>query len=564
MELTSELKNEIWQRQKGMCGQCGQKFEQLDESADNFYLRISLKEIEEESTDSLMMLCRNCHNSTNHIGSESEEGIDIKRYLFPYANFASYDYDKMLGDVRADIASCLETANDESNWRKARPRLRELTQSLKSITFLPDDYNAVMTELNQVNEGIRKWQSGEYDKFEKESTSNFDSIRSSVDEIIVTLATATEFKYLRENLIDIKNKFNALKLKKEHRETLITLINQTFEELNKRQSEEWEKFEMECSENFFTMKSKVESAIIYTAEATNFKHAREALIALQNEIKDLKLKRENRDELYSKIRESFENLNERQSVERESFERESEENYAKLKSIVDEAINLAESMTDYQQARETLIAAQGSIKGIRLKKEQRDELYSVIRVIFNSINEKQSEERNIYDKECNENYAKLTSKVDEAIDNIDKNNDFGQIRDTLIAVQSEIKIFKLRKNQRNELFSRIRGAFNIFDQKRQNHRERIKTERQAKLGSIAANLKNKITRIHESIERDKESLEFQETKITEVRSGDKESEIKDEIGEKIRMIEARINDKVKSIDETQKRITEIEEEINNL
>lgn len=271
-----------------------------------------------------------------------------------------------------------------------------------------------------------------------------------------------------------------------------------------------------------------------------------------------KLKRDQREELFQVIRTAFEDVNKRQDEERSTFEGETTENYAKLKKIVDEAIAFAQSTEEFSAAREQLINAQNAIKGVKLKREQRDDLYAQIRVVFEDLNSKQSQDRTEYDKECNDNYQKLTQKVDDCFALVLGITDFKLIRETMITVQSEVKIAKLKKEQRSELFSRIREAFNQFDKKKDEFFSKRKDERKGKLGEIKSNLVDKLERFKELLNKDQEQLEIFKSKIEEA-NGD-EAIIADYTN-RINAMNTRIEEKNKNIEDTIKRIEDIDKEI---
>src|SRR5690606_27236685 len=134
-------------------------------------------------------------------------------------------------------------------------------------------------------------------------------------------------------------------------------------------------------------------------------------------------------------------------------------------------------------SRERLIEAQNYIKRTKLRHEQRNKLYADIRAIFDDINSKQSEERAEYNEECDKNYQILTQKVNDCFGLVHGLTEFNMIRESLITVQSEVKVSKLKKEQRNELFARIREAFSVFDKKRNEYFDNLKENKLQKLNT---------------------------------------------------------------------------------
>ncbi len=457
-----------------------------------------------------------------------------------------------------EVEYLLEISNSSTEWKELRNRHKEISSTMHNLSLPQESTQELSDKLNSALELVIARQKAEYEANQKEFNENYDRIKVIVNSAVDASKTEPEYKKSREALLAAQNEFKSAKLLREHKEEFIQLINNAFEDLNKRQMEERENYEMECIENYHSLKAKVDEAINFANSSPNFTNARKALIEAQGEIKGKRLKREQRDSLYQVIRDCFDSLNVRQSEERITMDSESEANYAKIKKVVDEAISFAQNVNDnFKEARETLISAQGAIKNTRLRKEQRDELYAAIRAVFEEVNSKQSEDREKYEKECGENYSKLKTKVEEAFVDVENTGDFRLIREGLIAVQNEIRILKLTKDQRTELFTRLRGAFELFDKRRNEYFEKRKEDKANKLTSIKSNLEMKIDRLRESIEKDNESLELQKNKLAEV--GDNES-FRGEIEQRINAINDRIKEKQDKIIETEQRIKEIENE----
>ena len=399
-------------------------------------------------------------NHTNDVQPLPQTGDNISQYE------SEEKYNEALNSIRNEITANIEFAQNSSDWREIRNRMNLSKDKLKGLFLKDEDNNQLLEMVNSAIESVNQRQAEEQEKFDKESQSNYDSVIAQVQEAVAKSKESSDFKQARESLMSAQEIFKNLKLKRSHRDELYKLINDAFDDLTKRQAEERENYEMECIENYHNLKGKVEHAVEFARTSEIFAKAREVLINVQGDIKGMKLKREQRDELYQIIRDTFDEVNRRQDDDRKNFESETTDNYAKLKKIVEDAISFSQNTEEFGVAREQLINAQNAIKGVKLKREQRDELYASIRSVFEDLNTKQSMDRTEYDRECQENYDKLTQKVDDCFALVHGVTDFRLIRETLITVQSEVKISRLKKEKRSELFSRIREAFSISTRKK--------------------------------------------------------------------------------------------------
>jgi len=93
-----------------------------------------------------------------------------------------------------------------------------------------------------------------------------------------------------------------------------------------------------------------------------------------------------KDTLRSIIQEAFETINNRQDHERSAFENDAALNYHRLKLMVDDALNQAGESNEYKETREYLKKIQSEFKGIKLIREQREELYNRLQMAFEILN----------------------------------------------------------------------------------------------------------------------------------------------------------------------------------
>ncbi len=553
----NELKQLLWDRQSGLCAISGKKFEDGIQSTDCiFMLVIPSEQGGSEEPDNAVMVWK--FALEDNFGLKDHEGnLYYRRYLFPYANFQNYQASDLEADLKLEVEMMTSMSIDDV--RKLSGQLKDLAQRVRSAAIEKETKDSLSEKIDAIFEQWKKIREEKKNAFEENAQKNYAEFKPKVDEAVKFATETDDFRSARETLIDLQKSVRKETFARDQRNELSDLLSEAFLSLSARQAAERDNYEMECIENYHHLKPIVEAAVQFATQASRFKDARQKLIDVQNEIKGKKLKRDQRDELYGVIRENFDKVNERQEAERGQFDEIAAENYAKIKPIVDESINFANSTDDFAAARQTLINAQKEIKKMRLKREQMDELYAAIREVFEKINESQSAEREEYEKECIENYNRLKIKAEEALVEVKNTSDFGLIRETLLAVQGEIKFFKLKKDQRNELFAIIREAFTIFDEKRNAYKENRKSQRADKVKELLDSTKAKIERINDSIEKDKISIAELNTDLEKA-----EEEAKAEIQANIEKLEISIKDKLVSIEHNNKRIEELEQELKSL
>lgn len=436
------------------------------------------------------------------------------------------DQESILESLKAEIDSIAAQVATSDDLKGIRKNLVDMKEKVLALFLIPknvkDEY---INRLLEIFESIKNKQE-EAKKEQKEMLdANFEKIKPELDSVLVAAQASHEFNNARKMLIGLQSTVKEAEIAREAKDEYFKKIQEVFDEINKKQDAERESFEMESWDNFLKAKPVVEAAVKFAKEATFFKTAREKLIEVQGTLKDMKLKKEQRDELYGNIRTAFDDLNVRQDAERGEFESAVTENWAMIKPKVDEAIAFASSTEDIQAAKDALIKIQAELKDIKLKKQQKDELYSAIREVFGRLNESLNADREEYLEECNKNFADLEIKVREAILNIEYSDFLKDIREGLLAVQDEIRMLKLTKDQRNTLFSRLREGFKKFDAKRDAYYGAKNKEKNEKTEKQMASINSQLESINAELEKegaDKEALAAKkaelESKLAELKS----------------------------------------------
>ena len=93
----------------------------------------------------------------------------------------------------------------------------------------------------------------------------------------------------------------------------------------------------------------------------------------------------------------------------------SHQNYIELKKIVDEGVEKAMAETNSHEAKGILIEVQQHFKGLKLRYESREELYSKLQEAFSIVNKKIEEEKFEFELETLSNYEELKPMVSEAV-----------------------------------------------------------------------------------------------------------------------------------------------------
>lgn len=486
-------------------------------------------------------------NEATVVNENIENSAVNSDVIMKYATDA--EYQNAYQAISNDISIWCESVKTINDWKTLRNNQIELRGALKMLFLSKEDTKKLNDLIDEHAEIIDERQNVEKMEKDKLFENNYNELKEKVIDVCNKANQTSVFKEGRDLLVKLQDEIKPIPLKRSQREEFFSLIQAAFLSINEKQASERENFEMECIENYHSLKKVIEEACTFSKESPRFTDARKKLIDVQKLIKGKKLRREQRDELYQIIRDYFDALNQRQTAEKSINEEEISANYSRLSKVVSEAIDFANTTEEYGEARARLISAQNEIKSLKLNRNQRDELFAAIREVFTKMNDMQSSEREAFETEAEENYIKLTEKINNCFELVLGLTDFRLIRENLLAIQGEVKIIRLKRSHRNELFARLREAFNLFDKKRDDFFSVKREERKRKFTTNLDNIKAKITRLEELKAKDIELLS---------QIGETEEE------ERVNNLKARIQEKESQINEANVKYQELLNEMNEI
>jgi hypothetical protein len=136
------------------------------------------------------------------------------------------------------------------------------------------------------------------------------------------------------------------------------MFQEAFEYIHQKIESERVQFENEAFQNYMNLKELVDNAVFAASKESDPRIAKSYLIEAQNGFKGAKLIKDQREELYNKLQKEFERVNHALETDKIQFTLEAESNFIRLKPMVESAIELAQTTTNYQEAKEKLIQLQ--------------------------------------------------------------------------------------------------------------------------------------------------------------------------------------------------------------
>ena len=324
-----------------------------------------------------------------------------------------------------------------------------------------------------------------------------------IDEAIALSNNTTNYRESENQIRDIANTLKTLGLTKTQKDEFSELLHTALTTVLQKRNEEFEKNKSSWQINYDTVKPKLHEIVEFAKNATIFKEAKEKLIEIQKEIKELAISRDHRSEFEKTLKDAFENLNAKHHEFMENFEMECIENYHNIKTKFDETIHKVFSLEAFPEAQKLLIEMQNIIKEKTLKRKQKDEFFETIRKTFDELREKFVEYKLVSAEEAAENYAIVKPKVDEAIEFALANITVAQAneaREKLLEAIKSVKDTRLKREQKDELFKAIREVFKKINDVVTEERNRFAAEASSNFDTVLSKIEVVIVDIENAID----------------------------------------------------------------
>lgn len=214
---------------------------------------------------------------------------------------------------------------------------------------------------------------------------NYQSLKEILEAGLASYRATDDLHEAKGHLIGVQGHFKGLLLHREQREELYNRLQEAFAEVNLLIAGEKNAFELEALANHADLAPLVREALAQASELEDTRMAWDRLLSLQDRLKELKLLREHRDEMFRQLREGFDILKMRREEARRVADLDARQHYTRLRELVNKGLAQAEESHEYKETREFLKKIQAEFKGVRMAPEQREELYSRLQTAFDIL-----------------------------------------------------------------------------------------------------------------------------------------------------------------------------------
>ena len=460
--------------------------------------------------------------------------------------------------LKNQLEQTLKRVTQTIDLREAKGYLIEIQNNFKGLKLFKEDREELYSKLQDSFAEINQKIEDERNQFNNEALLNYNIVKVKVEEAFFLACHPKEFKETWEVLIEVQTLLRNSKLLREHRDILNPRLQEAFEKIKIFRENEKSLYEKENAQNYVHLSKYIEETIVEVSQTEDYRMAKDLLISAQSEFRNVKLAKEKRDELYSKIQDSFTALNARQDKAIEKNKLEAENQYSVFKT---RALNISEDAresTEFKQLRIDIKEIQAEIRDSVLLKGQRDDLHAILQEAFETVNQRQDNEQISFELEASNNYKRLKALIKNGLNQAEISNEYKETREFLKKIQSEFKGIKLIKEQREELYSRLQSAFEILNKRVDEYFHEKKRNWEVKMQYRLSSLSTEIFELNKSRIFELNQLKELEDFLLNIETP-AVNETKAVLGLKARISSKRIN-----IERKEKQIKDMESEMAEL
>ncbi len=300
----------------------------------------------------------------------------------------------------------------------------EVQKEFKGIKLVKEVRESLYSQLQEAFDELKSKREKSNEEKEKASISIKEDILPQIEKLVSLAESAENMSDVWDKLINVQQQVKEADLSFGVRRELMDKIQDGFTILKLRKEEHRTEFEADAKENVESVESMIEKGEEMAANSESFKEVFEYLKSVQHAFKEHKLLQEDREKLYRRLQDAFETIKIRQDEYFTRKNQESIQNYNRLKPMVLKAFERAQTSMEFKKTREHLKRVQAEFKGIKMKPEDREELYSKLQSAFDIIGKRQDEyyaaKKDKIELHINYQISDIDLKIEALKDEIDK------------------------------------------------------------------------------------------------------------------------------------------------
>lgn len=453
----------------------------------------------------------------------------------------------------------LQNQLQDGNFKDTRRELIDLQHDVHDAGLDLTEMTELKKHIQHLFDQIKILQERDQEAFGREADKNYTHLKERLHACI---------DYLQENLndqdsawlklLDLQDDFRGRRMRADERETLYATLQELFDIVKKRRNKAHEEFLAE-SENAYSQLQDTITGLVARAETADLDLIWVDLVETAQEIRVAQMLPARKKALFDALDEGFAIAKIRKEEKQYASEQESVENSRFIEKKLQHAAEEIEKNADFHKNWQLLIAIQQEFRDRLLEKSTREDLYAELQMLFEALKSRRNQEEEDFEKEAKEAFQHLSSLVEKATKLAKTSREFKKTKGFLVRVQREFKGRRMRKEERESLYSKLQSAFDTLNGRINEHIAAKKDIREFKVDSKLSDLQTRVDELEAEINKDIEELHLLENKLEDLQvlqatggSADKEH-----YTHQLRMMQAALNKKTIQLRDLQEEIQKL-------
>jgi hypothetical protein len=408
--------------------------------------------------------------------------------------------------------SQIKNSLTQGNFRDKKDELIALQRAMGGLDLSREERATLRDTINACFEKINAFRESEQKAFEQTSEQSREKLTPLVEKALFEARYNDDTRQAWDFCVSVQNEFRGIRLQKEIREMLYQQLQEAFDMLKQRRSQQQSVLEQKSLSGKNELLPEVEALLAEAEKVNDIEAHWKQLIDLQQEIKDRDLTFEARNELLNKLQEAFTIIKLRREEKQAEIAQQSFSNALTLEEMITEGEVLAATSDEFKVVFDRLKQIQQAFREFSLPADEREELYQRLQQAFETIKGRQEAWFGERDRETRENYNRLKPLVLNGLERARTSNEFKKTREMLKNIQAEFKGIRMKAESRQELYSQLQKAFDVLNQRHDEYLATKKDKMELRVDYQLSDIELRIEEMLKEIEKDREHMaELSET-----------------------------------------------------
>ena len=289
------------------------------------------------------------------------------------------------------VEKALFEARYNDDTRQAWDFCISVQSEFRGIRLQKEIREMLYQQLQEAFDILKQRRSHQQSALEQKSLTGKKELLPEVEALVAKAEKANDVEAHWRKLIELQQEIKDRDLTLEARNELLNELQEAFTIIKLRREEKQAELAQQSFSNALTLEEMITEGETLAANSDEFKVVFDRLKQIQQVFREFSLPADEREELYQRLQQAFETIKGRQEAWFSERDRETRENYNRLKPLVLNALERARTSNEFKKTREMLKNVQAEFKGLRMKAESREALYSQLQKAFDILNQRHDE-----------------------------------------------------------------------------------------------------------------------------------------------------------------------------